>query len=168
MAHLSHKVASLYPDAEAAHAAYDRLTAEGFSNEQLSLIESGDPQMAAKLEPERSMVKRHFVRNILLGGLIGALIGAVVPFLLALVGIEFAEGQPLRLLTWGAIYGATIGAIIGGLLGFKPREGAFATRVEDSSYRDAYAVLVHTPEKAQRDRAARILQGTHPKKILSY
>lgn len=179
MENFPHKVAALYADKNTALKALTFLRENGFTKEQLDLLEPEeihnpppktnpeDGSLLAnedyhlKLEPEGSetgwqVLKRH-VGGAAIGGAVGGTVGAAA---IAASGATLFLAAPLigtlTMAAWGAMVGATVGTAIA------METGEFETFVTDAVKAGHFAVILHAVDEREVDRAKTLLQKTVP------
>lgn len=147
-----------------AERALEQLRSNGVAAEDISVV---------MRNPDREGVGRDVGSNVLaaggIGALFGALLGGAASWFMALGGMALPGTSPssgigsIAATAAGAVVGALIGGIVGGLTGLGIPASHVAEQVEEARI----VVTVHTPEDAEPERVAELLEASGGQEVQS-
>lgn len=169
MKHLAQQnVVATFPDMATARGALDALSRAGTEAEDISLLgraveearNDADTRLR-DLEATGEIAKRAGT-GIAAGGALGALAG-VAAFAIPGVGPVVGTGI-LAAVAGGTVAGASVGGMVGGVAGISLEEDWDLT-FHQSIRAGRVLVAVHAADKADVDKATRVLEGEHPDQL---
>lgn len=144
-----------YTDAIAAAGELRRRAA--FSDEEVDLIEPGDPAIDRKFLPDSAGVRRSLVRWHLILGTAGLAIGVLVAIVMIVTGLDPFELSPGYTFLAAVFFGTLAGLLLGGLVSLRPDQGHAAAEIKDRSAAGCWTVVVHCHNREQTALARRLL-----------
>jgi hypothetical protein len=134
-----------------------------FSEDEVDLIEPGDPAADRKFLPDSAGVRRSLVHWHLVLGAAGLAIGVIVAIVLIVAGIELFELSPGYTFLVTVFFGTLFGLLLGGLVSIRPDQGHAAAEIKDRSAVGCWTVVVHCHSRDQTALARRLLDEATPR-----
>lgn len=125
--------------------------------QNIRIIEPGDPAVARKLEPDSDGIARTMVRTHLVFGGAGLVVGMLLAALLIAFGVQPFAASPGFAFGVISAFGLTFGLLFGGLVGFRPDHDSVIFAARESAENGHWYVVVHTGSRDQNRAVAEIL-----------
>ncbi len=155
-----HKVAAVYPDADAAEAATAALDGAAPGDVRIVRLAPGARDIDLAVEPEPDGTRDTVVGDVFAGSAAGTAAGAVVAGTATVVTPALFVSAPVLgpLIVLG--YGTMIGSLAGAIRGLKVRETLLAGIVKDALKAGCHVVIVHAASDEARQRAQAVIDRT--------
>ncbi|RYZ70755.1 MAG: riboflavin biosynthesis protein RibA [Lysobacteraceae bacterium] len=155
----NHKVAAIFPSADAASAAAARVRqALGLADAQVQVLRPGEKSAGVKLEPESHGIFRTMLRAHAKLGVLGAVLGMVAFAVMYAMGIPMIVQSAVAAFLVLLFFGAVAGLFLGGLFTLRPDQDRYVHSVLSALAQGQSAVVVHAFDAEQRARAETLLQ----------
>lgn len=155
----SRKIAAIFDDGAKAEQAEETLINYGhFNSKDVKLIQPGDKRIRQKLEPETGAIgKTLLISHFIFGGL-GLVLGLVIAAIVTTIGPVFAQSSPLLTYLALAIVGTFFGLFVAGLITLRPDHDPLINETIEASRHNKWAIVVHTHNHGDQQRARQLLQ----------
>lgn len=155
-----HKIAAIYPDAQAADAARTIVEAAGLGDIELVHLHADSPHIGRGIEPEQAATRNRFIQDIVVGTGIGTAVGAAGAGAIALALPSLFVSVPVVGPLMVAGYGASLGMTAGAVKALKVKEGLLSGMVQDAIKAGFHVLIVHSADDATHARAEAIVGST--------
>jgi hypothetical protein len=150
-----------YSDARAAVGALRRQAA--FAEDEIDLIEPGDPAVDRKFLPDSASVRRSLVRWHLVLGAAGLAVGGIAAIVLIKADLDPFALSPGYTFLVTVFFGTLAGLLLGGLVSIRPDQGRAAAEIKDLGAEGCWTVVVHCRNQEQAAVARRLLDKSLPR-----
>jgi hypothetical protein len=155
----NHKVAAIFPSADAASAAAARVRqALGLADAQVQVLRPGEKAPGVKLEPESHGIYRTMMRAHAKLGVLGAVLGVAAFAVMYAMGIPMIVQSAVAAFLVLLFFGTVAGLFLGGLFTLRPDQDRYVHSVLAALAEGQSAVVVHAFDAEQRARAESLLQ----------